>query len=115
MKQVPLKKAKDELSHYVALSATEDIIITKHGMPAAFLIGIANADDLWEEMLLRDPAFKLRIAAARQSAREGRVHSLDEVADELGIPRKPKSTARQKRSAAPNKKSSRKKRSLPTA
>ena len=34
MIQVPLNQVKDELSRYLRMAETEDIIITRHGVPA---------------------------------------------------------------------------------
>lgn len=86
MKQVPLKEMKDDLSRYLRLATKEDIIITRHGVPAGILIGLENPEDWWEEMLLRDARFKDRVAQARKSAREGQVFTLEEVRAEFGIP-----------------------------
>jgi|GEM_PF-1963258 len=84
MKQVPLKAMKDDLSRYVELSAKEDIVITKHGVPAAILVGLGDPDALWEEALSRNPRLKERIAKAQASAKAGRVKTL-----ELAKPKKP--------------------------
>ncbi|NJM42732.1 MAG: type II toxin-antitoxin system Phd/YefM family antitoxin, partial [Anaerolineae bacterium] len=86
MKQVPLKEMKDDLSRYLRLATKEDIIITRHGVPAGILIGLDDPEDWWEEMLLRDERFKARVAQARQSARAGEVFTLEQVREEFGIP-----------------------------
>jgi prevent-host-death family protein len=99
---------KDDLSRYVDLSAKEDIIITKHGVPTAVLIGLTNPEDLWEELLLRAPRFKERIAKARADARAGRVKTLDEVRAEFDIPKKPaKSTVAKQPNKRPVRKPAR--------
>jgi prevent-host-death family protein len=42
MKRVPLSEVKDDLSRYVQLAAHEDIVVTRHGRPAAVLIHRAD-------------------------------------------------------------------------
>ncbi len=70
MIQVPLNQVKDELSRYLRLAEKEDVIITRHGVPAAILIGFEDPEAWWEELLLRDPRFQRRIATARQELRD---------------------------------------------
>lgn len=79
MKQVPLHQVKDSLSKYLRLAETEDVIITRHGVPAGILIGFANPDEWWEELLLRHPQFQARTAQARRSLREGRGRTIEEI------------------------------------
>lgn len=88
MLQVPLKMMKDDLSKYVEMSTGQDIIITKHGVPAAILIGVSDPAEVWEQMLIQDTRFKKRIARARQSAKEGRTFSLDQIREEFGLEKK---------------------------
>lgn len=72
MIQVPLNQVKDELSRYLRLAEQEDIIISRHGVPADVLIGFEDPAAWWEELLLRDPRFRDRLTQARGSLREGR-------------------------------------------
>ena len=69
MIQVPLNEVKDELSRYLRLAENEDVIITRHGVPAGILIGFGDPDDWWEEALLRNPRFQERIEQAREGLR----------------------------------------------
>ena len=39
VKQVPLSEVKDDLSHYLRLAETQEVVITRHGKPAGVLIG----------------------------------------------------------------------------
>ena len=41
MKRVALSKVKDDLSRYLRLAESEEVIITRHGQPAGVLIGCA--------------------------------------------------------------------------
>lgn len=70
--RVPLTEAKDELSKYVKLSAKQEVLITKHGRPAAVLIGFETEEDYDEYRLETDPRFLARIEQARREIREGR-------------------------------------------
>src|SRR5262245_30314088 len=79
MKTVPLSEVKDDLSRYLRLAETEQIVITRHGKPAGVLIGFGSEDDWFEYRLLNDPAFQRRIAAARQSLQEGRGFRLEDI------------------------------------
>ena len=79
MKTVPLSEVKDDLSRFLRLAETEEIIITRHGKPAGVLIGFGSEDDWFEYRLLNDPAFQRRVDAARQSLRNGEGIRLEDV------------------------------------
>jgi prevent-host-death family protein len=70
MKTVPLSEVKDDLSKYLRLAETEEIVITRRGKPAGVLIGFGSEDDWFEYRLVNDPRFRRRIEAARQGIRE---------------------------------------------
>lgn len=79
MKQVPLEEVKNDLSGYLQIAETESVVITRDGQPVGLLVGLEDADDLWEELLLRDPRFEAEIAQARQSLKEGKGISIEEL------------------------------------
>jgi prevent-host-death family protein len=81
MKTVPLSELKDDISKYLRLAETEQIVITRHGKPAGVLIGFGTEDDWFEYRLVNDPRFLRRIEAARQGLRDGRGVRLEDVAD----------------------------------
>ena len=81
MKNVPLSEVKDDLSRYLRLAETEQIVITRHGKPAGILIGFKSEDDWLDYRLENDPAFQRRIASARESLKAGRGVRLDDVGD----------------------------------
>ncbi|MEZ4729777.1 MAG: type II toxin-antitoxin system Phd/YefM family antitoxin [Caldilineaceae bacterium] len=85
MIQVPLYEVKNDLSRYLRIAEKEDVIITRHGVPAGILIGFGEPEDWWEEALLRHPQFKERIAHARQSARAGKGITIEQLSAELNI------------------------------
>ena len=79
MKKIALSEMKDELSKYLREAEKEEIIITRHGKPAGILIGFASEDDWFDYRLEHDPRFLARIAAARQSLRQGQGIALEDV------------------------------------
>ena len=85
MIQIPLNKLKDDLSRYLRLAEKEDIIITRHGVPAGILIGFEDPEAWWEELLLRDPRFQARVSQARSSLRDGKGISIEELREKHNI------------------------------
>lgn len=79
MKKVALSEIKDDLSKYMRLAETEEIVITKHGKPAGVLVGFASDDDWFEYQLENDPRFLERIQRARGSLRAGKGIRLEDV------------------------------------
>lgn len=79
MKQVPLSEVKDDLSRYVRLAAKEEVVITRHGKPAAVLVGFESEEDWFDYRLENDPRFLDRIEAARKSLRSGKGVRLEDV------------------------------------
>ena len=85
MKRVPLSEVKDDLSRYVQLAAREEIVVTRHGRPAAVLIGFEDEDDWFDYQLEHDPRFVARMEAARLSLDSGRGVSIEQVRVQLGL------------------------------
>jgi prevent-host-death family protein len=81
MKQVPLSEVKDDLSRYVRLAAKEEVVITRHGKPAAVLVGFESEEDWFDYRLENDPRFLDRIEAARKSLRSGKGVRLEDVSE----------------------------------
>lgn len=79
MKQVPIDEVKNDLSGYLQVAERESVIITHDGQPVGILIGLEDAEDWWEELMLRDPRFEGEIAQARQSLKEGKGISIEEM------------------------------------
>ena len=81
MKQVALSEIKDELSKFLRMAETEQIVITKHGKPAGVVVGFASEDDWFDYKLEHDPRFLRRVAAARESLRNGKGVKLEDIQD----------------------------------
>ena len=79
MRQIALAELKDDLSRFLRLAASEEIIITRHGKAAGVLIGFENEDDWFDYRLEHDPKFLRRVAGARDAIRAGRGARLEEL------------------------------------
>ena len=79
MKKVALSEVKDDLSRYLRLAEREQIVITRHGIPAGVLIGFESEDAWFDYRLENDPRFLRRIEAARKNLRSGRGVRLEDV------------------------------------
>jgi prevent-host-death family protein len=66
VKVIGLREAKDALSDYVDRAQKERVLITRHGKPAALVIGV-EGQDLETIMLGSDPDFWAMIAERRKS------------------------------------------------
>jgi prevent-host-death family protein len=91
MKQVALSEVKDDLSKYLRLAESEEIVITRHGKPAGVLVGFASDDEWFDYKLENDPRFLQRIARARQSIRSGMGIKLED------LPKGPRSLPRRRK------------------
>lgn len=65
MKTVALQRARQSLSGVVAHARRERVLITKHGKPAALVIGV-EGQDLEDVRLSQTPAFWKLIEARRR-------------------------------------------------
>ena len=79
MKQVPLSEVKNDLSKYLRLAETEEIVITRHGKPAGVLIGFDSEDEWFEYRLEHDPRFLKRIQEVRASLQAQRGIRLEDL------------------------------------
>ncbi len=81
MKVVPLGQAKNELSAYVEEAQHDRVLVTRHGKPAALIIGVAGED--FEDLMTRsDPEFWQMIEARRTASK---TISSDEMRRRLGL------------------------------
>jgi len=96
MKTVALREAKQSLSGFVAHAQRERVLITKHGKPAALVIGV-EGQDIEDVLLSQDPEFWKLVEARRQQP----TLSIADVRARLGVP--PKSARLPRRKAAARK------------
>jgi prevent-host-death family protein len=65
MKTIAIRELQKDLKRYVDASQTEQVVITRHGKPAAICIGVEGHD--WETLVrATDIAFWQLIAERRQ-------------------------------------------------
>jgi prevent-host-death family protein len=76
---VALAEVKDDLSRFLRLAASEEIVITRHGKPAGVLIGFATEDDWFDYRLEHHPEFLRRVAEARAALRTGAGVQLEDL------------------------------------
>ena len=76
-----LARVKNDLSKYLRLAASEEIVITRHGRPAGVLIGFRSDEDWFDYRLEHHPEFLQRIAEARTALRQGLGVRLEDVQD----------------------------------
>jgi prevent-host-death family protein len=79
MRQVALAEVKDDLSRFLRLAESEEIVITRHGKPAGVLVGFETEEDWFEYRLEHHPEFLRRIAQARGALAAGRGIRLEDL------------------------------------
>ena len=78
-RQVALAQVKDDLSRFLRLAESEEILITRHGRPAGILIGFETEEDWFDYRLEHHPEFLRRVATAREALRQGRGLRLEDL------------------------------------
>src|ERR1700675_1595822 len=79
VRRAALAEVKDDLSRFLRLAESEEILITRHGKPAGVLIGFESEDDWFDYRLEHHPEFLRRVAEARKALDEGRGVRLEDV------------------------------------
>ena len=79
VRQAALAEVKDDLSRFLRLAESEEILITRHGRPAGILIGFETEDDWFDYRLEHHPEFLRRVAEARAAFRSGQGVRLEDL------------------------------------
>ena len=79
MRRVALAEVKDDLSRFLRLAESEEILITRHGKPAGVLIGFESEEDWFDYRLEHHPEFLRRMAEARRAIAEGHGVKLEDL------------------------------------
>ena len=79
MKTHTMAEAKSDIRRIIREAEKEGVLITRHGRPAALVIGFRDEDDWFDYRLEHDEKFLRRIAKARKDIGEGRFVSLDDL------------------------------------
>jgi antitoxin YefM len=89
MKTLTVTEVKARLNELVddAESTHEQIVITKHGRPAAVIVAAEDLESLQETVYwLSQPGFRESIAEAEADIEAGNTVSSDELRNRLGLP-----------------------------
>jgi prevent-host-death family protein len=76
-----MTEAKDDICAIIRESEKDEVVITRHGRPAAVIIGFADDDAWFDYRLEHDETFLQKIAKARDQIKRGEFVSLDELPD----------------------------------
>ena len=79
VRRVALAEVKDDLSRFLRLAESEEILITRHGKPAGMLIGVGSEDDWFDYRLEHHPEFLRRVAEAREALKGGHGVRLEDL------------------------------------
>jgi len=78
-RRVALAKVKDDLSRYLRMAESEEVVITRHGRPAGVLIGFGTEEDWFDYRLEHHPEFLRRVRKARADIAAGRGTMLEDL------------------------------------
>src|SRR2546425_6777109 len=79
VREVALAEIKDDLSRFLRLAESEEILITRHGKPVGVLIGFESENDWFDYRLEHHPEFLRRVAEAREALAAGRGVRLEDL------------------------------------
>jgi prevent-host-death family protein len=81
MKKRSMSEAKNDICSIIREAEKEEVLITRHGKPAAVVIGFHDEDDWFDYKIEHDERFLRKIAKAREEIRKGAYVPLDELPD----------------------------------
>ena len=81
MKKHTMSEAKNDICGIIREAEKEEVLITRHGKPAAMVIGFRDEDDWFDYKIEHDEKFLRKITKAREEIREGEYVTLDELSD----------------------------------
>jgi prevent-host-death family protein len=79
MKTHTMTDAKNDICKIIREAEREDVVIMRHGKPAAIVIGFHDEDDWFDYRLENDESFLRRVARARDEIRQGQFVPLDRL------------------------------------
>ncbi len=79
MKKHTMTEAKNDICSIIREAEKGEVLITRHGKPAAIVIGFANDDDWLDYRLEHDERFLKKIAKARAEIETGDFVSIEEL------------------------------------
>jgi prevent-host-death family protein len=81
MKKRSMSEAKNDICSIIREAEKEEVLITRHGKPAAVVIGFHDEDDWFDYKIEHDERFLRKIAKAREEIRRGAYVPLNELPD----------------------------------
>jgi prevent-host-death family protein len=79
MKTHTMTEAKNDICRIIREAEKDQVVIMRHGRPAAVVIGFHDEDDWFDYRLEHDEGFLRKIAKARDEIRKGRFVTLDQL------------------------------------
>ena len=76
-----MTEAKNDICAIIREAEKDEVMITRHGKPAAIIIGFHDEDDWFDYRLENDERVLRKIAPAREEIRKGDYATLDEIPD----------------------------------
>ena len=81
MKSHSMTEAKNDICKIIKEAEKDEVLITRHGKPAAVVIGFHDEDDWIDYRLEHDERFLRKISKARKEIKEGHYIALEELPD----------------------------------
>ena len=76
-----MTEAKNDICAIIREAEDDEVVITRHGKPAAIIVGFADDDAWFDYRLEHDETFLKKIAKARDQIEKGQFVSLDDLPD----------------------------------
>jgi prevent-host-death family protein len=74
-----MTEAKNDICALIREAEKDEVVVTRHGKPAAVIIGFADDDAWFDYRLEHDETFLRKIAKARDQIKRGEFVSLDQL------------------------------------
>jgi prevent-host-death family protein len=74
-----MTEAKNDICALIREAEKDEVVVTRHGKPAAVIIGFADDDAWFDYRLEHDERFLQKIAKARDQVKRGEFVSLDQL------------------------------------
>jgi len=79
MKKRTMTEAKNDICSIIREAEKDEVLITRHGKPAAVVIGFRDEEEWLDYKIEHDEKFLAKIAKARKEIRDGKFVTLDEL------------------------------------
>jgi prevent-host-death family protein len=74
-----MTEAKNDICALIREAEKDEVVVTRHGKPAAVIIGFADDDAWFDYRLEHDETFLRKIASARDQIKRGEFVPLDKL------------------------------------